>query len=64
MRKLIVTIIATALSFVACVALAAKVGESAPQFKAASTHGDVTLGDYADKKNVVLAFYPKDFTGG
>lgn len=37
-------------------------GEPAPAFNAMSTHGPIGLGDYAGRKNVVLALYYKDFT--
>jgi len=41
------------------------VGEKAPAFSLPVTRDEkVSLSDYAGKKNVVLAFYPLDFTGG
>lgn len=42
-----------------------KVGDKAPDF-AVPTQGNATirLSDFAGKKNVVLYFYPKDFTTG
>ena len=43
---------------------AAQVGKAAPLFAADSTHGRIALADYQGKKNVLLAFYFKDFTGG
>jgi peroxiredoxin Q/BCP len=40
-----------------------KVGDAAPPFEVISSEGKrVRLGDYSGKKNVVLYFYPKDFT--
>ena len=43
----------------------AKIGEMAPDFTLHSTTGkDITLSDYRGKKNVVLAFIVKAFTGG
>jgi len=49
-------------------ALALKVGDTAPDFKLQYFDGkqlqDVTLSQYRDKKNVVLAFYIFAFTGG
>jgi peroxiredoxin len=40
-----------------------KIGESAPDFELPSTIGDkVRLSDYRGKKNVVLMFYPLDFS--
>jgi mycoredoxin-dependent peroxiredoxin len=41
----------------------ATVGQSAPPFKLkASTDAEVSLGDFKGKKNVVLVFYPLDFS--
>jgi hypothetical protein len=43
----------------------ALVGQKAAGFKLPShLGGDVSLEQYLGKKTVVLAFYPKDFTGG
>jgi len=40
-----------------------KVGQDAPSFEAVASNGKtVKLSDYRGKKNVVLFFYPKDFT--
>lgn len=41
-----------------------KVGEKAPDFQLSSHRGDekIRLGDYRGKKNVVLVFYPLDWT--
>jgi peroxiredoxin len=40
-------------------------GQKAPQFKTDNQDGkSVSLADFADKKNVVLYFYPKDDTPG
>ena len=42
-----------------------KVGMIAPDFTLKDEEGaDRNLSDYLGQKNVVLAFYPKDFTGG
>lgn len=39
------------------------VGTEAPDFTLPGTQGgSVTLSDYRDEKNVVLLFYPLDFT--
>lgn len=38
------------------------VGDKAPQFAAQSTHGEISLSDFAGKKNVVLALYFAAFT--
>ncbi len=41
------------------------VGDKAPDFTLPITRDQkVALKDYLGKKNVVLAFYPLDFTGG
>lgn len=42
-----------------------KVGDTAPDFSLLDEHGlPVSLNDYLGKRNVVLYFYPKDFTSG
>ena len=42
-----------------------KVGMAAPDFTLNDGNGAAhSLRDYLGQKNVVLAFYPKDFTGG
>jgi peroxiredoxin len=44
---------------------APKVGDRAPDFSLQDQNGaTVKLADYRGKKNVVLAFYIKAFTGG
>lgn len=41
------------------------VGQKAPEFTLpVSREQNVSLKDYQGKKNVVLCFYPLDFTGG
>jgi len=45
-------------------AASAAVQEKAPDFEAESTKGTIRLSDYLGKKNVLLAFYFKNFTGG
>lgn len=46
-------------------AAALAVGDTAPDFTLPGTDGkDAKLSSYKGKKNVVLAFYPKAFTGG
>lgn len=44
--------------------LSVEVGDKAPVFEAESTMGTIRLNDYLGKKNVLLAFYYKNFTGG
>ena len=42
-----------------------KVGDEAPAFSLpASTGKTISLAEFKGKKKVVLAFYPKAFTGG
>ncbi len=42
-----------------------QIGMVAPDFSLKDEKGvERSLSDYLGKKNVVLAFYPKDFTGG
>ncbi len=44
---------------------ALRLGMIAPDFTLKDDNGvERSLHDYLGKKNVVLAFYPKDFTGG
>jgi hypothetical protein len=45
-------------------AASADVQGKAPDFEAESTRGTIRLADYLGKKNVLLAFYFKNFTGG
>ncbi|MDQ0253142.1 peroxiredoxin Q/BCP [Evansella vedderi] len=42
-----------------------KVGDMAPEFSLSATLKDkIALSDYRGNKNVLLAFYPLDFTPG
>jgi peroxiredoxin len=42
-----------------------QVGERAPDFKLSSTtESKISLSNYRGKKNVLVAFYPLDFTPG
>jgi len=45
-------------------AQSAQVGAEAPLFTADASSGKVALADFRGKKNILLAFYFKDFTGG
>ena len=45
-------------------ARALEVGAPAPLFEAESSAGPIRLADYQGRKNVLLAFYFKDLTGG
>ena len=55
-------LLAAYVAMTAITAMAADVGDAAPGFSGESTLGAVTLEQYRGKKNVVLAFYYKDFT--
>ena len=57
-------VLATMLSLAVSHAAAVEVGDPARAFEAQSTSGTIRLADYLGKKNVLLAFYFKDFTGG
>ncbi len=55
----------TALGAAAASAAPLAVGDKAPDVTLPSTRGEsVKLANYHGKKNVVMAFYPKAFTGG
>ncbi|MDE0043040.1 MAG: redoxin domain-containing protein, partial [Candidatus Poribacteria bacterium] len=42
-----------------------EIGQPAPDFIAADQDGEIyQLSQFEEERNVVLAFYPKDFTGG
>ena len=42
-----------------------KAGDKAPDFELPATNGEtITLAQYSGQKTVVLAFFPKAFTGG
>jgi hypothetical protein len=45
-------------------ARAVEVGQAAPPIEADATTGRFRLADFRGVKNVLLAFYYKDFTGG
>ena len=55
-------LIFTSLLFLPLTSFALQVGDKAPAFTADSTMGEVSLADYAGKKNVVLALYFAIFT--
>jgi len=57
-------VLAAGLSLAASYAAALEAGDPAPAFEAQSTAGTIRLADYQGEKNVLLAFYFKDFTGG
>jgi peroxiredoxin Q/BCP len=59
-------LVTTALIGLAAVrpARAVEVAAAAPLFAADSSAGPIRLADYQGKKNVLVAFYFADFTGG
>lgn len=62
-RAVILTGAAAVVAGRATAALA--VGDNAPDFTLPGTDGnEATLSSFRGKKNVVLAFFPKAFTGG
>ena len=62
-RAILLTGAAMAAAGTASAALSA--GDAAPDFTLPGTDGkDAKLSAFKGKKNVVLAFYPKAFTGG
>ena len=64
MGEILCAALALLLTAVPLAAFAAEAGGKAPDFEAESTMGPVKLSDYLGRKNVLLAFYFKDFTGG
>lgn len=62
MKNLIAALLAGFLSLAPIFASALEVGDEAPLFEAFSDKGPVNLLDYRGQKNVVLAFYFKDFS--
>ena len=63
-RHPLLAALAVVLSLAVSHAGAVEVGDPAPAFEAQSTSGTIRLADYHGEKNVLLAFYFKDFTGG
>jgi peroxiredoxin Q/BCP len=67
MKKTHIIAVFTALVILGSVTLQARpqIGDPAPQFEGTDQNTNtVKLADYLGKKNVLLYFYPKDFTGG
>ena len=62
MNKILPMIALMLMLFFSGPAFALQVGDTAPDFKAESTHGTIVLTDLTQKGPVVLAFYFKDFT--
>jgi len=66
MRKILaISIALTALASMASAKDGLKVGSKAPSFKLPGTDGKTyQLADFKGKKTVVIAWFPKAFTGG
>lgn len=62
MKTLRILLICSCCLFFALNSFALRVGDMAPDFKAASTAGEITLSEITQKGPVVLAFYYADFT--
>lgn len=62
MREFILYLLGFAMVLAPSPALAASVGDPAPDFNIISTQGQLQLSDYQGKKNVVLALYFAAFT--
>ncbi len=63
-RGMLITV-AAALATTGAASAALEVGDVAPDFTLPGSDGnETTLSSYAGIKNVVLAFFPKAFTGG
>jgi peroxiredoxin Q/BCP len=63
MKRLLVTL--CGLFTLSCQAAELKVGDAAPAFSLPGSDGKTyTLADFKDKQVVVVAWFPKAFTGG
>ena len=63
MRKFVFCLLIT--SFMSPVLAEAIVGSAAPDFELQGSDGSTyTLSQFKDKQSVVIAFFPKVFTGG
>lgn len=62
MRSLKILLLSSCCVFFAINCFALRVGDMAPDFKATSTAGDITLSALTQQGPVVLAFYYADFT--
>jgi peroxiredoxin len=62
MNKIVPMLLLMLMVFAGGQAFALEVGDTAPDFKAESTHGSVVLSELTRTGPVVLAFYIADFT--
>ena len=60
----IVITAAAALASAGAASAALGVGDMAPDFTLPGSDGETTLSSFRGEQNVVLAFFPKAFTGG
>ncbi len=64
-RELLITLAAAATVSAGAASAALEVGDTAPDFTLPGSDGNSSsLSSYTGKSNVVLAFFPKAFTGG
>lgn len=64
-KRIMAVLILTLMTALCSQAAPLKAGDKAPDFKLTDQNGKtVTLSEFAGKKDVVLYFYPKDFTKG
>ena len=65
-RRFMNTVVVASMMFTASIAQAeVSVGDDAPEFKMIGSDGkSYTNADFKGKKAVVIAWYPKAFTGG
>ena len=66
LRRFMNTVVVASMMFAASIAQAeVSVGDNAPDFKMIGSDGKTyTNADFKGKKAVVIAWYPKAFTGG
>ncbi len=68
MKELLIVLAVASLPFLACAAAAGtelKVGDKAPDFSLTGSDGKTyTLSQFKGKQPVVIAWFPKAFTGG
>jgi len=63
--KVLAMMVVFALSFTTQIASALEVGDQAPDFSLHASDGNTyTLSQFKGKEPVVIAFFPKAFTGG
>ena len=64
-RRTLLTVLAVAILVIPATAVALEIGDQAPGFELPGSDGTThRLSDYLGERPVVLAFFPKAFTGG